>query len=74
MAPMVHGLEAKYFGRIKFSFLDADDPNTADFQRTLGFRYQPELYLLDADGNVLQKFVGFVTQEQLEAAFAEYSQ
>ena len=71
---MVHGLEAKYFGRIKFSFLDADDPNTADFQRTLGFRYQPELYLLDADGNVLQKFVGFVTQEQLEAAFAEYSQ
>jgi len=71
MAPMVHGLEAKYFGRIKFSFLDADDPATMEFQRTLGFRYQPELYLLDADGNVLQKFVGFVLQEELEAAFGQ---
>ncbi len=25
MAPMVHGLEAKYFGKIKFTYLDADD-------------------------------------------------
>ena len=74
MAPMVHGLEAKYFGRIKFSFLDADDPATLDFQRTLGFRYQPELYLLDASGQVLQKWVGFVTQEQLEGVFGPYLQ
>ena len=72
MAPMVHGLEAKYFGRIAFSYLDADDPATLDFQRTLGFRYQPELYLLDANGTVLQKWVGFVTEEQLEGAFAQY--
>lgn len=72
MAPMVHGLEAKYSGRIKFSYLNADDPNTAEFQRTLGFRYQPELYLLDARGNVLKKFAGFQTQEELEAEFAEF--
>lgn len=72
MAPMVHGLEAKYVGRIVFTYLDADDPNTLKFQRALGFRYQPELYLLDGSGNVLQKWVGFVTQEQLENAFAQY--
>ena len=58
MAPMVHGLEAEYFGKIKFSYLDADDPRTDGFQRALGFYYQPELYLLDADGNVLKKFIG----------------
>jgi hypothetical protein len=74
MAPMVHGLEAKYFGRIQFSYLDADDPNTRDFQRTLGFNYQPEIYLLDGDGIVLQKWVGFTSQEKLEAAFAQYLQ
>ena len=45
MAPMVHGLEAEYFGKVKFSYLDADDPNTDTFQRTLGFYYQPEFYL-----------------------------
>ncbi len=74
MAPMVHGLEAKYYGVIKFSYLDASDPNTQDFQRALGFRYQPEFYLLDGQGNLLQKWVGFVSQDQFEAAFAQYVQ
>ena len=74
MAPMVHGLEAEYFGKIKFTYLDADDANTFDFQQTLGFRYQPEIYLLDADGNVLQKWVGFTSEEELKAVFAQYLQ
>ncbi len=74
MAPMVHGLEAKYFGRIKFTYLDADDPRTIDFQRELGFVYQPEVYLLDAEGSVLQKWVGFTTEEQFEEVFAQYLQ
>ena len=74
MAPMVHGLEAKYFGKIKFTYLDADDANTFDFQRALGFRYQPEVYLLDADGNVLQKWVGYTSEEEFEAVFAQYLQ
>jgi hypothetical protein len=74
MAPMVHGLEAKFYGKIKFSYLDADDPNTAEFQRLLGFRSQPELYLLDARGLVLKKLVGFQSQEGLEGVFAEFLQ
>ena len=74
MAPMVHGLEAKYFGRIAFIYLDADDPRTDGFQRALGFYYQPELYLLDANGNVLKKWVGFVQEAELEATFAQYLQ
>lgn len=69
---MVHGLEAKYFGRIKFSYLDADDPATAEFQKTLGFYYQPEIYLLDANGKVLQKWVGFQSETDLEPVFAQY--
>ena len=74
MAPMVHGLEAEYYDRIQFTYLDADDPNTRDFQRTLGFFYQPEIYLLDGEGNVLEKWVGYTSQEDLEAAFAEHLQ
>jgi hypothetical protein len=74
MAPIVHGLEAEYSGKIKFSFLDADDPNTDAFQRTLGFAYQPEFYLLDANGNVLKKFIGLVSQEDFTAEFAKYVQ
>ena len=71
---MVHGLEAKYYGRIKFAYLDADDPQTHEFQQTLGFIYQPELYLLDGKGNVLKKWVGYTSQEDLESVFAEYLQ
>lgn len=74
MAPMVHGLEAKYYGKIKFSYLDADDSNTHDFQRTLGFSYQPEFYLLDGQGGLLHKWVGNVSQEQFETVFAQYVQ
>lgn len=71
---MVHGLGAKYFGRIQFSYLDADDPNTFDFQRTRGFRYQPEICLLDGNGNLLQEWAGFTSQEQFEEVFAQYVQ
>ena len=74
MAPMVHGLEAKYHGKIKFSYLDASDPRTQNFQRALGFRYQPEFYLLDGNGNLLKKWVGLVSQDEFETVFAQYIQ
>lgn len=74
MAPMVHGLEAEYFGKVKFSYLDADDPNTDEFQSALGFQYQPEFYLLDAEGNVLKKFIGFTSQDDFVAEFEKHLQ
>lgn len=72
MASMVHGLEAEYFGRIQFTYLDADDPLTRDFQRTLGFFYQPEIYLLDGDGKILKKWVGYTSEQELRDEFAKY--
>ena len=74
MAPMVHGLEAEYYGKIKFNYLDADDPRTETFQRTLGFVYQPEFYLLDGNGNVLKKLVGYVSENDFRSLFDEYLQ
>ncbi|NOH02521.1 MAG: hypothetical protein HND47_11485 [Chloroflexi bacterium] len=74
MASMVHGLEAEYFGRVRFTYLDADDPQTQVFQRELGFNYQPEFYLLDANGNVLKKLIGFVSEEEFRSLFDQYLQ
>ncbi|MBI5944616.1 MAG: hypothetical protein HY864_09620 [Chloroflexi bacterium] len=74
MAPMVHGLEAEYSGRVKFTYLDADDPNTDSFQRTLGFAYQPEFYILDADGNVLKKLIGHISEEEFRGLLNSYLQ
>lgn len=74
MAPMVHGLEAEYYGRVKFTYLDADDPRTESFKRELGFYYQPEFYLLDANGAVLKKLVGFVSEDEFRSTFDQYLQ
>jgi len=74
MAPMVHGLEAQYFGKVHFTYLDADDSQTDETQRALGFAYQPEFYLLDGQGNLLKKWVGYVSQEQFESEFAKHLQ
>lgn len=71
MAPVVHGLEAEYSDKMNFVYLDVDDPNTQELQRVLGRRYQPEFYLLDADGNVIQAWFGNVTPEIFEDAFAQ---
>jgi len=74
MAPMVHGLEAKYFGRIKFSYLEISNPLTAQFQTALGFRYRPSLYLLDGEGKILNQWIGYTEQKQLEEVFVKYLQ
>lgn len=71
MAPMVHGLEAKYAGQVNFFYLDADDPATRDLQREYGFQYQPYFLLLDSEGNVVKRWGGFVSEQEFEAAFAE---
>ena len=69
MAPIVHGLEDRYFDRMEFSYLDIDDPANTAFEQALGFRYQPELYLLDGQGNLIKKWVGAVPEAELAAAF-----
>jgi hypothetical protein len=70
MAPIVHGLEANYFDRINFVYLDVDDPSTNPFKEELNYIYQPEFHLLDGDGEVLQRWNGPVTVEEFEAVFA----
>ncbi|MCG3206863.1 MAG: hypothetical protein FOGNACKC_00462 [Anaerolineae bacterium] len=71
MAPVVHGLEELYGEQINFAYLDVDDPATLEFRQTLGRRAQPEFYLLDAEGNVLQQWFGSVPPAEFQAAFAE---
>jgi len=71
MAPMVHGLEAQYSGKIKFFFLDADDPATRQYQQQFGFQYQPYFVLLDAQGQEVKRWAGAVTQTEFEIEFAK---
>jgi hypothetical protein len=64
----VHGLEAEYGSQVNFVYLDIDDRDTEPFKQELGYRYQPHLFLVDADGNILQQWVGRVSGDELERA------
>jgi hypothetical protein len=64
----VHGLEAEYGSQVNFVYLDIDDRDTEPFKQELGYRYQPHLFLVDADGNIIQQWVGRVSGDELERA------
>ncbi len=49
----MHGLELEYYDRINFVYLDIDDPANDNFERILDFRYQPQVFILGGDGQVL---------------------
>ena len=70
MAPVVHGLEAQYFGQIGFVYLDIDDPANAEFKSQFNFRYQPQFFLVDGQGVVIKEWIGSVPAADFEAAFA----
>ena len=69
MAPVVHGLEAEYYDKVQFSFLDIDDPANEEFKRALGFRGQPQFFLLDENGEIIQQWLGSVSADEFRAAF-----
>ena len=71
MAPVVHGLEAEYFGRIGFVYLDvySGDAIVEDIMRELGYQYHPHFVLIDGDGNVIRQWLGPVGEADLVDAF-----
>ena len=69
MAPVVHGLEAEYFDTVNFAYLDIDDPANADFKRDLNFRVQPQFFLLNENGEVIQQWFGSVSADVFRGAF-----
>jgi hypothetical protein len=69
MAPIVHGLEAEYEGKIQFAYLDIDDQRNEETKRSLGFIYQPEYYLLNGQGQVIKKWIGRVSVDDFRSEF-----
>lgn len=53
---MVHRLEAEYWGKVDFVYLDREAPMNADIVRQFGISYQPVFILVDADGNEITRW------------------
>jgi thioredoxin-like negative regulator of GroEL len=68
LAPVVHGLEAKYYEEVNFVYLDIDDARTERFKEALNYRYQPHILLLDGKGQIVASWVGSVDESTLDQA------
>ena len=53
-----------------FVYLDIDDPRTHEFKREFGYVVQPHIFLLDGEGDVLEQWIGYVEEAELESALA----
>ncbi len=67
MAPIVHGLERQYAGRIDFLYLDVRDQRTAEAKTKLGFEATPHFFLLTREGQLVGEWKGVQPPEVLEA-------
>jgi thioredoxin-related protein len=73
MAPIVHGLEVEFHERIEFVYLNIEDSATDEFKKQLGYRYQPHFFLVDGEGEILQQWLGPVSEEELRQALEQAS-
>lgn len=71
MKPIVDGLEDEYGQQIDFIYLNIDDNATLQARQTYGFRYQPHFILLDAEGNIINEWLGYNSANVFTEAFAE---
>jgi hypothetical protein len=69
---VVHGLEQKWGGHLEFVYLDIDDDQTTPFKQQLGYRYQPHIFLVDGQGNIVQQWIGGVSGETIQASLPQF--
>ncbi len=69
---MVHGLEAEYWGQVDFVYIDREAVDNQAVTERFGIRSQPILVLLDPDGSELERWFGYVSEEELRAGLDGY--
>ncbi len=68
MRPSVRRIEEVYGDVIDFHFLNIDLPSTRDLAMQFHVRGVPTIVLLDAEGRLMEQFIGFQSDDQLQAA------
>ena len=68
MAPVVHGLEKQYTGRIDFLYLNTADSRNDSASRAFGFEATPHFFLVNDRGIARESFQGVIPEDSLRAA------
>ncbi|GAB4414531.1 MAG: hypothetical protein Kow00106_09640 [Anaerolineae bacterium] len=64
----MHRLEAEYWGRVDFVYLDREADSNREVVRRFGINGQPVFILLDAAGNEVTRWFGRVEADTLRQA------
>lgn len=68
MAPVVHGLERQYEGRIDFLYLHVGEPRNVAAKQRLGFTSTPHFFFVRADGTTAEAMQGVVPADSVRGA------
>ena len=68
MRPIVHGLEAEYWGEVDFVYLDVDDPTNDTIKERYGYIAQPYFILIDADGAMAESWFGSRPEDEIKTS------
>ncbi len=68
MRPSVRRLEETYHDRVDFHILNVDRLATAPLAATYNVSGIPMIVLLDAQGEVFQRYLGYMSEAELIAA------
>lgn len=64
----MHRLEAEYWDRVDFVYLDRENSANSDVVEQYGIRGQPVFILIEADGTEIQRWFGRVSADELRQA------
>jgi len=65
MAPIMNKLELEYGDQINFIYLDIDNPANDQLKKLLKYKTAPQFLILDATGNVIKQWEGYVDESEL---------
>ena len=68
MAPVVHGLEKQYEGRVDFLFLNVAEARNDSAKRAFGFRSTPHFFFVDKSGFARDSMQGVVPADSVRGA------
>lgn len=66
--PDITDLEQQYGERVNFIYLDVDDPAVKMFKEVLDYKISPHFFLLGPQGEVLDEWVDFISQDEIKSA------
>ena len=67
MKPVVSRLEAEFGDRVEFQQLNIDDPRSEEAKRRYRFRAQPQVVIVDTNGEIVFSRLSELTYPKLAA-------